>query len=120
MSRCEAKWDFQGAICTYRQSFTAEDTIAVIAAIGRLDVFPDLKFVIHDFTEISSIPLKVAIITTMGSSSLISVKFHDALKTAIVTTDPIFKKELMYLKKLSQRSIEIYSSIDDAVKWARN
>ena len=116
----DVKWDFQGAICTYKSSFTATDTISAIAAIGQLEEFSNMEFTIHDFSGISNISMKIAILITIGAPSLMSVKLDEKHKTAIVTTDPKFEKELVYFKRLAERNIEIFSSIEDAVRWARH
>jgi hypothetical protein len=64
--------------------------------------------------------MKIAIIITIGAPPLIPIKLDEKHKTAVITTDPKFEKELVYFKKIAKRHIEIFSSIEDAVKWARH
>lgn len=110
-------WNEAGAICKYRPTFVANDSIGALVAIGKIHSFPDFRFVIHDFTEAQNVARLVAITVTVGVSAILPLEANRTLKTAVITDNTQFENELRYFKNLTTRSIEIFRQLDDAVKW---
>lgn len=110
-------WSEAGAICKYHPTFNPNDSIGALVEIGKIHHYPNFRFVIHDFTAAFDVARLVAITVTVGASSILPMESNSTLKTAVITNNMQFENELRYFKKLTERSIEIFRQLDDAVKW---
>lgn len=110
-------WCESGAIITYTPSFRPIDSQRALVNVGDIDVFANFKYIIHDFTAVKALNKVVAINIVVAPNSLTSFKDNRKLKTAVVTSDKVFIKELEEFHSLTSQKFQVFAHIELAVSW---
>ena len=108
----------RGVRFIYCGSTGLQEVLAAVIESANHDCFRSWRYVLHDFTAIESFAIEDLMLTSLTGQVLGASSMNPKLKSAIVTQNGDAIKAALLFTKATGRKVEIFSTLEEARKWA--